>query len=82
MSASPTLRSVSGAARTKDVAFRIAMLLCLTASVLVLGLLMFDVLRDGLPKLNSALVQNFPSSRAERAGLQPALFGTIWVIAV
>jgi phosphate transport system permease protein len=82
MSAAPSLRSVSGAARTKDVAFRIAMLACLTASALVLGLLIFDVMRDGLPKLNSALLSNFPSSQAERAGLQPALMGTIWVIAV
>ena len=77
-----SLRAVSGVARTKDVAFRIAMLGCLIASAAVLGLLVFDVVRDGAPKLTSQLVNNFPSSRPERAGLQPALLGTIWIIAV
>ncbi len=83
MSAAPTsLRTPSGAARTKDVAFRLAMLTCLAASAGVLGLLLFDVLRDGLPKLTTQLVSNFPSSQSAQAGLQPALFGTIWIIAV
>ena len=83
MSVAPTsLRTPSGAARTKDVAFRLAMLTCLAASAGVLGLLLFDVLRDGLPKLTTQLVSNFPSSQSAQAGLQPALFGTIWIIAV
>jgi phosphate transport system permease protein len=78
----PSLRTPRGAARTKDVAFRLAMLACLAASGLVLGLLVFDVLRDGLPKLTSQLLSNFPSSNAETAGLQPAIFGTLWIIGV
>jgi phosphate transport system permease protein len=82
MSSVPTLRTPSGAARNKDIAFRIAMLACLAASAAVLGLLLFTVLRDGLPKLTSQLVSNFPSSQAANAGLQPALFGTIWIIGV
>jgi phosphate transport system permease protein len=82
MSSVPSLRTPSGAARTKDIAFRIAMLSCIVASALVLGLLLFDVLRDGLPKLNSQLIQNFPSSQSDKAGLQPAMFGTLWIIAV
>jgi phosphate transport system permease protein len=81
-SGAPSLRTPSGAARTRDVAFRVAMLACLAASGLVLGLLIVDVLRDGLPKLNSQLLTNFPSSNAARAGLQPALFGTLWIIGV
>jgi phosphate transport system permease protein len=78
----PSLRTPSGSARTKDVAFKLAMFACLAASGLVLGLLMFDVLRDGLPKLNSQLISNFPSSQSSRAGLQPAMFGTLWIIGV
>jgi phosphate transport system permease protein len=78
----PSLRTPSGAARARDAAFRLAMLACLAASGLVLGLLLFDVLRDGLPKLDAQLLTNFPSSSADRAGLQPALFGTLWIIGV
>jgi len=83
MSAAPiSLRPKSGSARVKDISFRIAMGLCLFFSGLVLIALVVDVLIDALPVLNSKLFTNFPSSNAEIAGLQPAIMGTLWIIAV
>ena len=83
MSAAPlSLRPKSGAARVKDIGFRISMLLCLALSALVLVTLIVDVLIDALPVLGSRLFTNFPSSNAEIAGLQPAIFGTLWIIGV
>jgi phosphate transport system permease protein len=80
--ASVSLRPKSGAARLKDVGFRISMLLCLALSAIVLVTLIVDVLVDAMPVLNSKLFTNFPSSNAEIAGLQPAITGTLWIIGV
>jgi phosphate transport system permease protein len=77
-----SLRPKSGGARVKDIAFRISMLLCLTLSAVVLVTLIVDVLIDAMPVLGSKLFTNFPSSNAEIAGLQPAIFGTLWIIGV
>ena len=83
MTAAPlSLRTKSGAARVKDVAFRIAMLLCLGLSGLVLIALIADVVVDAMPVLGSRVFTNFPSSNSSTAGLQPAIFGTLWIIAV
>jgi len=83
MSAAPfSLRPKSGAARVKDIAFRVAMLTCLGLSALVLLTLIVDVLIDALPVFGSRLFTNFPGSNAKTAGLQPAIFGTLWIIGV
>ena len=57
-------------------------LLATLAGVLVLGVLLFTLVRDGWGYLSWDLLTGTPSRRAERSGLQPALFGTIWVIAI
>ena len=83
MSAAPvSLRPQSGAARVKDIGFRIAMGLCLLLSASVLIALIVDVLLDAIPVLGSRLFTNFPSFNPEIAGLQPAIFGTLWIIGV
>ncbi|HYI98650.1 MAG TPA: phosphate ABC transporter permease PstA [Thermoleophilaceae bacterium] len=83
MSAAPlSLRPKSGATRVKDVSFRIAMLLCLVFSGVVLVTLIVDVLLDALPVLSGRVFSNFPSSNSEMAGLQPAIWGTVWIIGV
>jgi phosphate transport system permease protein len=83
MSAAPlSLRPKSGAARVKDIGFRIGMLACLGLSALVLVTLIIDVLVDAMPVLGSRLLTNFPSSNSAIAGLQPAITGTLWIIGV
>jgi phosphate transport system permease protein len=83
MSAAPvSLRPKSGSARVKDIGFRVAMLLCLALSAIVLVTLIVDVLVDAFPVLSGRVFQNFPSSDSAKAGLQPAIFGTLWIIGV
>jgi phosphate transport system permease protein len=83
MSAAPvSLRPKSGATRVKDVGFRVLMLLCLALSAIVLVTLVIDVLVDALPVLSTRVLTNFPSSNSAKAGLQPAIFGTLWIIGV
>lgn len=50
------------------------------AGIVLLMLLLYSVLRDGLSRLNLAFFENAPSRIAARAGIKPALFGTLWVV--
>jgi phosphate transport system permease protein len=58
------------------------MLVCLGLSAVVLVTLIADVLHDALPVLGSRVFTNFPSSNSARAGLQPSIWGTVWIIGV
>ena len=48
--------------------------------VAMLGVLIFDLVADGLTRLSWDFVTSFPSRLAERAGVWPAVVGTIWVL--
>jgi phosphate transport system permease protein len=48
----------------------------------VLGVLLFDVFTDGLPRLGWEFLTSFPSRRPENAGIYTALIGSIWMLAV
>jgi phosphate transport system permease protein len=57
--------------------------LCLAATalcVLVLLVLIWEVLWQGLPWLNADFLMNFPSRFPERAGILPALVSSLWLI--
>jgi phosphate transport system permease protein len=42
--------------------------------------LLSTIVIDGWERLNPALVSNMPSARPERAGIQSAIFGSLWVV--
>jgi phosphate transport system permease protein len=48
--------------------------------VVLLALLILEVLRNGIGWLDWQFVTSFPSRFAERAGIQAALWGTLWLI--
>jgi phosphate transport system permease protein len=72
----------SGSRRAKDLAFRLAMYLCLGLSMLLLGVLLVDVGVDGVGRLTWDFVTSFSSIDADRSGIQAALWGTIWLMGV
>jgi phosphate transport system permease protein len=49
-------------------------------AVVLLGLLLWDVLDAGLPRLNWEFVTSFPSRRASSAGIKAALLGSLWIL--
>jgi phosphate transport system permease protein len=51
-------------------------------AVVILGVLLWSIVQQGWSWLRTDLFTNMASRRAERAGLQPALFGTLWVISL
>ncbi|HEV2873525.1 MAG TPA: phosphate ABC transporter permease PstA [Thermoleophilaceae bacterium] len=72
----------SGSRRTKDVAFRLGMFLCLGLAIGLLGLLLVDVAADGAGRLSWDFVTSFTSIDTDKAGIQAALWGTIWLMGV
>ncbi|WP_114570369.1 phosphate ABC transporter permease PstA [Exiguobacterium flavidum] len=55
-------------------------LMGLLFGLVVLAVLITGVLRDGIGYLSLDFLQNFPSRRPERAGIYPALMGSIWLM--
>ena len=55
-------------------------ILMLLLALAALGALLFDVFRDGWPRLSWAFVRGFPSRAAASAGIWHALVGSVYVI--
>ena len=68
--------------RVKELAFRVVMLACLGAGLLVLAVLFVDVLRDGLGQIDVQFLTSFASSQSEIAGIEAAILGTLWLMAL
>jgi phosphate transport system permease protein len=62
--------------------FQFAMFFSLAVGIVSLITLLVQVFVEGSSRLNLDLVQNFPSSLPDQAGVQSALFGTLWVMGV
>ncbi|MCM3730702.1 phosphate ABC transporter permease PstA [Fictibacillus nanhaiensis] len=57
-------------------------ILATSFSLIVLGVLIYRILVEGLPYLSLDFITNFASRMPERAGIWAALVGTIWIMAV
>ena len=66
--------------RVWDVALHGAGLAATLLGLVVLGVLLLDIVSDGLGRVSWEFLTSFPSRRAEHAGIFPALAGTVWVI--
>jgi len=80
---SSVLPRPSTGSRIADLAFRAVMYLSIAVGFLGLGAILFDVARDGLPRLSTDFITNFPSRIIpERSGIQSALVGTLYLMAI
>lgn len=60
--------------------FQVLLLVCLLIGLLTLATLLVDVLRKGLGGLDGAFVTSLDSRFPEKAGIEPALVGTLWLM--
>lgn len=60
--------------------FHLALLVCLAVGLLTLATLLADVLRKGISGLDARFLTSLDSRFPERAGIQPALVGTLWLM--
>jgi phosphate transport system permease protein len=72
----------SAGRRAKDLAFRLALLSCLALAVGLLAVLLVDVAIDGAGTLDWDFITSFTSIDAHKAGIQAALWGTVWLMGV
>ena len=80
-----TFRTVDTGTRRRhlaDLLFQVVALAVLLVALASLGLLIYDVLSDGLGRLNWQFMTSFSSRRASSAGIYHALTGSIFVIAL
>ncbi|MET0762856.1 MAG: hypothetical protein ABWZ63_11075, partial [Thermoleophilaceae bacterium] len=68
--------------RVKDRGFVIGLLLCVGVSILLLGVLLFDIVVDGAGNLTWNFITSFSSINADQSGIQAAFWGTIWLMGV
>jgi phosphate transport system permease protein len=62
--------------------FAIVSFLATAMGIVVLAVLLIDILRDGAGRLSMAFLNGFPSRFAERSGIKPALYGSVWTLAL
>ena len=62
--------------------FQVAMFVSLAIGIVSLVTLLAQVFLKGSSRLNWDLISSFPSSLPDNAGIQSALFGTLWVMGV
>jgi phosphate transport system permease protein len=62
--------------------FKMLFFIATLFGLLVLGILLYRILTQGLGYLSLDFLQNLPSRKPERAGIKTALIGTVWLIAV
>jgi phosphate transport system permease protein len=60
--------------------FHIACLLATFVGIVVLGALLYDVVSTGAGRLTWEFLAGFPSRFAARAGMKPALIGSMWTL--
>jgi phosphate transport system permease protein len=68
--------------RAKDLGFRVALLACLGLSILLLAVLLEDVIADGAGHLDWHFLSSFTSISSDKAGIEAAVWGTIWLMAI
>ena len=63
-----------------DRLFSVLVLVATLIGLVVLAVLLIDVARDGLPRLNWEFITSFSSVNPEAAGIWPALLGSLWLL--
>jgi phosphate transport system permease protein len=72
--------STSPSRKLRDKVFLIGLWIATLIGVLTLFFLVLSTLLKGYTRLNLSLITNFPSPFPEDAGIQAAIFGSIWVV--
>jgi phosphate transport system permease protein len=63
-----------------SLAFQLLLLVCLLVGLLTLAVLLADVLRKGIGGLDARFLTSLDSRFPEKAGIKPALVGTLWLM--
>ena len=86
MSAIPAARGTTMPAERASVrrrlrAFQVLLFSALAVSAAMLGVLLYTVAADGLGQIDAGFLTNAASFNPEKAGIYPAIMGTLWLMA-
>jgi len=76
------VKKIIVAQKRNETIFRYIAMAAVAFSLLILGLLLFDALIDGLRRLNWQFLTSFPSRKPENAGIYGAIVGTFCVVSL
>lgn len=66
--------------RAKNIAFQLLAIAGLLMALTALCMLIYTVLRDGLPRINQQFVTSFTSRKADQAGIIAGLIGSFYLV--
>lgn len=66
--------------RIKDNSFKYFGIGCTLFGLLMLAIFIGNILIEGLNRIDWDFITSFPSRKAEKAGILPALVGTLWIM--
>lgn len=75
-------RKLAPGRRLADASFKGLLLISLAIALITLFALLIDTYLTGSPRLNADLLRNMPSARPARAGIQSAIFGSLWCVGI
>jgi phosphate transport system permease protein len=76
----PLARGRHAERSARALVFQAVLVVCLLVGLVTLVTLLVDIFRDGLPRLSGEFVSNLDSRLPSRAGIKPALVGTVWLM--
>ncbi len=68
--------------RLRDSLFVLILVALTSVALIVLAVLLIDTGIDGIPQLSWSFLTSFPSAFPEKAGIESAITGTLWLMAV
>jgi len=78
----PVVPDASSAVRTKLAIFRTLLFSAIAISALVLFVLLYQVATDGIGQIDGSFLSNAASFNPQKAGIYPAIMGTLWLMGV
>ena len=69
-------------AKVKDKSFQYFGIFCTFFGLVMLVIFISSIFSEGISRIDWDFLTNFPSRRAEKAGILSALAGTLWIIVI
>src|SRR5690348_11748524 len=66
--------------RIVDEAFKWFGIACTLFGLLMLAIFLSGIIKDGISRIDWDFITNVPSRKAEKAGVLPAILGTLWIL--
>ena len=66
--------------RIKDNAFKYFGIACTVFGLAMLAIFLGNIIIEGIARIDWAFITNFPSRNPDKAGILPALVGTLWIM--